>query len=69
MKTHVDGDIDMLLFSTLLKINKSVTKEQFIRLMLRWNEENPRKINVIPDITWNGETDIRHCACSGGRKQ
>ncbi len=50
----------MLLFSTLLKINKKMTKDNFIQLIIEWNQGSPHKSNVIPDIQWNGDHNIRY---------
>lgn len=50
----------MLLFSTVLDINESVTADDFIRLVIEWNRESPHQENVIPDLTWNGERNIRY---------
>ena len=49
----------MLLFSTLLPLNKRMTKDDFIKLVIRWNRESKYQSNVIPDIHWNGERSIR----------
>ncbi len=49
----------MLLFSTVLNIKNTVTKEQFIELVAEWNSSNPREVNRIPDVKWNGEKEIR----------
>lgn len=49
----------MLLFSTVLSINKSMTKDDFIRLVIEWNQGSPHKENVIESINWNGERNIR----------
>lgn len=50
----------MLLFSTILAINNSMTKENFIQLVIEWNQGSPHKENVIPGIEWNGEKNIRY---------
>lgn len=50
----------MLLFSTLLSVNKTMTQDAFIALAIRWNQESPHKENVIPGIQWNGERNIRY---------
>lgn len=50
----------MLLFSTLLSIKKTMTEDDFIRLVIEWNQENPHPDNVIPGIVWNGERNIRY---------
>lgn len=49
----------MLLFSTILNINENMSEENFIQLVVEWNQTNPYKYNVIPDIEWNGESNIR----------
>ena len=49
----------MLLFSTLLNIRPGLTKDDFIRLAISWNQGSPHKENVIPNIVWNGERNIR----------
>ena len=43
----------MLLFSTILDIRRTLTKDKFIELVLQWNRENPHKENIIPDIKWD----------------
>lgn len=50
----------MLLFSTLLNINKTMTKDAFIRLVIEWNHGSPHPSNIIPDVVWNGERNIRY---------
>ena len=49
----------MLLFSTILDIDETMTQDSFIRLVLEWNRTNPYESNIIPDITWNGERNVR----------
>lgn len=49
----------MLLFSTILDVNDTLTKDLFIRLIIEWNQKSPHVSNVIPDILWNGEHNIR----------
>lgn len=49
----------MLLFSTILSIKDSLTKDVFIRAAIDWNQESPYEENVIPDIEWHGERNIR----------
>ncbi len=49
----------MLLFSTVLDIDQSLTKEAFIRLVIQWNQGSPHTENIIPDMVWNGERNIR----------
>ena len=50
----------MLLFSTILQINESLTKDAFIQLVIEWNQGSPHDNNVIPGIEWNGERNIRY---------
>ncbi|EMC57613.1 hypothetical protein SMU109_06101 [Streptococcus mutans OMZ175] len=40
----------MLLFSTILDINKSMTKDKFIELVINWNQGSPHEDNIIPNI-------------------
>ena len=47
----------MLLFSTILDIDESMTKDDFIKLVIKWNQGSPHANNVIPGIQW----------CSGSR--
>lgn len=49
----------MLLFSTILDINKSMRKDDFIQLVIEWNQGSPHKSSVIQGIVWNGEHNIR----------
>lgn len=49
----------MLLFSTILNINESMTKDDFIKLVLEWNQKSPHEKNVIKNIEWRGEHNIR----------
>lgn len=49
----------MLLYSTTLRINNTLTRDGFIQLVIQWNQSSPHKDNVIPDINWNGEHNIR----------
>ena len=44
----------MLLFSTILKIDKSLTKEPFLNLVIEWNQGSPHENNVIPNLNWDG---------------
>lgn len=49
----------MLLFSAVLKINDTLDKEAFVRLLIRWNQENPYADNRIPNLEWNGSYNVR----------
>ena len=37
----------MLLFSTMLNINETLTKDVFIKLILEWNQGSPHENNII----------------------
>lgn len=50
----------MLLFSTVLDIEKTLTKDSFIKLVLEWNQGSPHESNVIKEINWNGERNIKY---------
>lgn len=50
----------MLLFSTILAINDSLTKDKFIKLVIEWNQGSPHPDNVISGIVWNGERNITY---------
>ena len=50
----------MLLFSTILDINKSMTKDAFIQLVIEWNQSSSYENNIISDMVWNGERNIRY---------
>lgn len=45
----------MLLFSTILKINKKMTQEKFIQLVIEWNQSSNYPENIIPDLVWDGQ--------------
>ena len=49
----------MLLFSTILEIKPSLSKEAFIQLVIEWNQNSPHVSNIIPNLAWNGERNIR----------
>ena len=50
----------MLLFSTIIDINNSMTKDAFIKLVIDWNQGSPHESNIIPGIKWTGEKNIRY---------
>lgn len=50
----------MLLFSTILDIERTLTKEIFIKLVLEWNQGSPHESNVIKGINWKGERNIKY---------
>ena len=49
----------MLLFSTVLDINNTLTKDAFIQLVIDWNQGSPHEENIIRSIEWHGERNIR----------
>lgn len=50
----------MLLFSTLLEIDDKMSKEDFVRLVIEWNQKSPHKDNIIPELHWNKEYNVRY---------
>ena len=50
----------MLLFSTILDINDSLTPDNFVKLVIEWNQGSPHPENIIPNIKWNGEKSITY---------
>ena len=50
----------MLLFSTILDINETLTKDAFACLVIEGNQGSPHANNIIPGIQWNGERNIRY---------
>lgn len=52
----------MLLFSAMLDIEDTLTKDKFIGLIIEWNQTNLHFENIIPDLVWNGERNIRYGA-------
>lgn len=52
----------MLLFSALLDIEDTLTKDKFIGLIIEWNQANLHIDNIIPDLVWNGERNVRYGA-------
>ena len=50
----------MLLFSTVLDIKDTFTADDFIRLVLEWNEGSKYVENVVPGIEWRGEHTARY---------
>lgn len=51
----------MLLYSTILNIRPSFTKEDFVRLVIEWNQAQAdwHPQNVIPGICWDGQMNVR----------
>jgi len=50
----------MLLFSTTLDINDSITPDDFIQLVLEWNDTSSHNENIVPGIEWHGEHNVRY---------
>ena len=50
----------MLVYSTLLDIRPSLTKEKFIDLVIRWNKGSPHRDLIIQRLDWNGEKKVRY---------
>lgn len=48
----------MILFSTILEIENKLTKEDFIRLVIEWNQKG-HPSSIIAGIEWNGEHNVR----------
>ncbi|MDY5487174.1 MAG: hypothetical protein SPF94_10660, partial [Desulfovibrio sp.] len=49
----------MLLYSTILDISPALTKDNFIQLVIDWNQNDQHEENIIRDLRWNGERNIR----------
>ena len=49
----------MLLYSTVLE-TRDIAEDDFIRLVIRCNQENPYPKNVIRNLKWNGERNVRY---------
>ncbi|WFF73682.1 hypothetical protein [Proteiniclasticum sp. QWL-01] len=49
----------MLLFSAMLEINDTLTQDAFIQLVIEWNQGSPHQDNIIANLSWNGERNIR----------
>ena len=50
----------MLLFSTILPIKKKMKKNDFVHLVIEWNQQSRREDNVIQGMKWKGEQSIRY---------
>jgi len=49
----------MLLFSTIFDIEETLNADDFIRLVLQWNETSSRIENRVQNINWQGEHTVR----------
>lgn len=50
----------MLLYSTMLDVNDTLTKEKFIQLVIKWNQESQYEGNIIPGLVWDGQMNVRY---------
>lgn len=44
----------MLLFSTMLQVNDTLTKDAFVDLVLEWNRTSKYQENIVPDVNLQG---------------
>lgn len=49
----------MLLFSTILSVSETLNKENFIALVMEWNQGAKYKENIVQGVSWNGERNIK----------
>lgn len=49
----------MLLFSAMLGIRDTLTKDEFIKLVIEWNRKSPHHECVIPDARWTGSHNVK----------
>ena len=54
----------MLLFSTMFHVNDTMTEDDFISLVIEWNQNSNYKENIIPGMKWNGERNITYATDS-----
>ena len=50
----------MLLFSTVLDIKDSITPDDFIQLVIKWNNTSTHTENIVTGIEWQGERTARY---------
>ncbi len=50
----------MLLFSTILDVQDFVTEDDFLKLVLEWNQGSRRPENIVPGIDWHGEKTAKY---------
>lgn len=50
----------MLLYSTMLDVKNTLTKEKFIQLVIKWNQESQYQENIIPGLVWDGQMNVRY---------
>ncbi|WP_202056462.1 hypothetical protein [Streptococcus danieliae] len=44
----------MLLFSTILNIDNYLTKDEFLKLVIEWNQGSRHNDNIITNLMWDG---------------
>ena len=44
----------MLLFSTMIEIKKTMSRDEFIDLVIEWNRTSTHKENIIPNLIYDG---------------
>ena len=49
----------MLLYSATLGIRDTLGRDDFVRMIIQWNQGSPHESNIIPDLQWNGERNVR----------
>lgn len=49
----------MLLFSTILKLSDKINKDEFIDIVLKWNQSAKYRENIVQGVSWNGEKNIK----------
>ena len=47
----------MLIYSTILNVKDTLSKEKFVRLVIDWVQGSPHQDSIIPDIEWDGIWD------------
>ena len=50
----------MLLFSTILELKDTVSPDDFIQLVLKWNDTSSHIENRVDGIDWHGEHSVRY---------
>ena len=50
----------MLLFSTILNINENMNEDDFIKLVLEWNNSSKYSENIVTGIDWHGEHSAKY---------
>ena len=50
----------MLLFSTKLKTNNSLSADAFIQLVIEWNQSSTYEENKVQGICWHGERTAQY---------